>query len=426
MKIKIKNIDKCCRLFEIEIPAEIVKRATEEVYKDIKSKAKIPGFRPGAAPKDILEKHYGKTAEQEVLSKVIPEGYRKALEQYKINPVSLPEFSGVEMGKDKELKFKAKVEVRPEIKPKNYKGIRVNRKKIALNQDEVNEGLKRIQEMSAQFIPIEPKGPVKKGDYTVCDVEAFIDGKPISKKHNNMWIMADKDASMLGLGEHLIGANPEDTKEILTRLPENYPDKKFTNKEAKFKIHIKEVKERKLPLLDDALAKDMGLETLENLKENLSTQMLERKEATSAINMKNQILDKLLQDYKFDVPPSITKRQLDILVKQAEEELLSKGINKETIESKKKELEPRLKNDAINKIKVYFILDEISRIENIKLTDDDIAKKFESIARASNQDVGTVKEYYEKNDLMGGLEEQLKEEKTLNWLLSVANVEQEK
>jgi len=424
MKIKIKNSDKCNKIFEVEIPPETVKSILKDVYKDIKSKARIPGYRVGNAPQDLLEKYHGKTAEQEVLNKLVPEGYRNAIGQYKIKPVSLPEFFGVKLGDDKRLKFKAKVEVRPEIKLKNYKGIRVKRKKVEVSPEEAGEAMKRIQEMNAQFTPLASARVIKKGDYTICDIEALIDGKPISKNHNNMWLIADKDASMLGVGEHLIGAMSGETKEVDVLLPKDYPDKKFAGKNAKFKIHIKEIKEKKVPPLDDALAKDIGLESIKKLEENLSRQLLERKEAGELINVKNQILDKLLKDYKFDVPSSMVKRQFDVLLKQTEEELLRRGIHKESVSDKLRELRPKLKIDAASKIKIYFLLDDISNAEGIKVSEEDFTEKFESIARMSNQHIDSVRGYYKKNDLMGGLEEQLKEEKTLDWLVSVSNIEE--
>ena len=119
MKTRIKHIDRCNRLFEVEISPEIVSRTLEEVYKEIKKRAKIPGFRAGMVPQSLLEKYHSKDAEEEVLKRLIPQGYRKALYEHKINPVTLPEISDVEFGRNRKLSFKAKVEIGPHIKMKN-------------------------------------------------------------------------------------------------------------------------------------------------------------------------------------------------------------------------------------------------------------------------------------------------------------------
>lgn len=422
MKTRIKNIDKCLRLFEIEISSDIVKNTLNEVYIEIKKRAKIPGFRVGMIPRDILEKYYSKDAEEELLKRLIPEGYRKALYEHKINPATLPEVSDIEFDKNKKLTFKAKVEIHPQIKLKNYKGIKVKAKKIEVSQEEVSQALERLRQVNAQFTPIENKRSIERGDYLICDVEVFCDGKPISKKYENMWLVAEKEASMLGLGEKLIGLDKGAKKEIEAKLPEDYPDKKFTGKVATFNINIKEIKEKKLPNMDDEFAKDLGKENLNTLKEDISKQLFQRKEISKKVDMQNQILDKLLKDYKFDVPPSIAKRQFEVLMKKAKDELLSKGVHKDKVEEGTKQLEPKLKIDAVNKIKIYFILTEISKAENINITEKDIDARLQEIAHLSKQDVNVVKEYYQKNNLIDGLREQAREEKTLDWLLSVANI----
>jgi len=424
MKVKTKYNNACECFLEISIPAEVVNRTLEEVYKEIKKYAKISGFRPGNVPQDILEKHHGARAQEEMLKKIIPSAYRDAVNEQNIKPVGLPEISDVRFTKDNDLSFKAKVELRPSIKLKKYKGIKVKQNKIAITDSEIEDTLKRLQQMHAQFQPIQDRKSVQKSDYAICDVEAFIEGKPITKKHENMWIEANKDASLLGIGEKLIGANLGDTKEIELKLPENYPDKKYAGKDALFKVSIKELKEKKLPGIDDEFAKDLRSESLVTLKEDLKKQLLAKKEANAKIEMKNQILDKLLKDYKFSIPPSMAKRQFEILEKQLEEKLLSQGIHKDSLEEQKKGLESKLREDADNKIKLYFILNAISEKENTTVTEEDIEERLQMISQMSGQPLDSVRQYYEKNHLIEGLWEQLKEEKTLDLLLREAEINQ--
>ena len=424
MKVKTKYNNTCECFLEVCISAGIVNRTLEEVYKEIKKYAKISGFRQGNVPQDILEKHHGARAQEEMLKKIIPSAYRDAVNEQKIAPVGLPEISDVKFTKDNDLFFKAKVELRPSIKLKKYKGIKVKQSKIAVTDSEIEDSLKRLQEMHAQFQPIQDRKSVQKSDYAICDVEAFIEGKPITKKHENMWIEANKDASLLGIGEKLIGANLGDTKEIELKLPENYPDKKYAGKDALFKVSIKELKEKKISEIDDEFAKDLRSESLNVLKEDVKKQLLAKKEANAKSEMKNQILDKLLKDYKFSIPPSMAKRQFEILEKQLEEKLLSQGIHKDSVEEQKKGLEPKLREDADNKIKLYFILDAISGNENTTITEEDIEERLQMIAQMSGQTLDSVRQYYEKNHLIEGLWEQLKEEKTLDLLLREAEISQ--
>lgn len=422
-KVRYTNNSECH--FEVEIPADVVDRTVAEVYKEIKKYAKIPGFRIGNVPHDLLEKYHGEQAREETLKRLIPTGYRQVLVEKQISVVGLPEISDIVFDKGKNLSFKAKVDIRPRIKLKKYKGISVKGKKVEVTNEEAEATLKRLQEMHAQFQPVTEKRPLKKGDYAICDVEAFIDGKPISKKHENMWIEVSKEASMLGMGEDLVGVSVGEIKEVDANLPKDYPDKKYADKKAHFKISVKEIKEKKLSDIDDEFAKDLGAESLSALKEGVRKQLFAKKEANRTTDLKNQILDKLLKDYKISVPPSVAQRQFEILAKRLEEELLSKGIHKDSVAEKKKELEPRLKEEAQDKVRVYFLLEAISEKENIKVKQEDVDKRFETIAQMSQQDVAVVRKHYETNNLIDGLLEQLKEEKTLGWLLSQAEISEE-
>ncbi|MGB2705725.1 MAG: trigger factor [Candidatus Omnitrophota bacterium] len=424
MKTRIKNIEECRKLFKIEVPKELVEKITKEVYLEIKKVAKIPGFRPGSAPQDLLEKHYSKDAEEQVLKRIIPEGYKKALEIHSVMPAGLPRVFNVDFEKGTPLTFEAEVDTRPVIKRLNYRGIRVRKKRISVSEVEINEALSKLREMCAKYHDV--ARPVKKGDYAVCEVETFIDGRTVTKKNKNMWIQADKEASLLGMGEELIGLTKGQAKEIEAKLPEDYPDKKYAGKLAKFKVLVNEVKEKKLAALDDTLARSMNTESLEALKKRIESELYARKENSLKINMKNQILEKFLKEHKFSVPSGMVARQKEVLAKRLQMELLRKGVPKEETEKKVKELDSKLGQDARDKIRIYFILDDIALKEKIEINDNDIEERLKSIALSTGQPPEEVRKYYEKENLTGGLAEEIKESKVLEFLLKEAEVIEER
>lgn len=420
MKTRIKHKEEGRKLFQIEIPLDTIERIAEEVYGEIKKAAKIPGFRVGFAPRDLLEKHYSKNAEDEILKRLVPEGYRKALENHKITPIGVPQISNINFQKEKHLTFEAEVDVKPDIRLKNYKGIKVAKRRIFVSQEEINETISRVRNIYANYKDVE--GPVKKGDYAVCDVEAFVNSKPVTKKNKNMWVLADKEASLLGMGEKLIGLEKGEPKEIDAKLPEGYPDKKYAGKEAKFKILVNAIKEKEPPAFDDAFAKRLKSETAETLKKEIESQLFSRKENDLKIDMKNQILERLLRDNRFSVPAGIARRQKEILAKRLETELLQKGMLKEETDKKLKELDSKLEQDARDKVRIYFILDEIAKKEKIDVNEKDVEKRLQAIAVSTDRAVGEVKKYYEKEKLLDGLAEEEKENKTLELLLKEAQV----
>ena len=424
MKIKIKNIEDCRKLFQVEIPKELVKKIAEETYQDIKKIAKIPGFRAGNAPRDIVEKHHGNDVKEETLRRLVPEGYKKALDTHKVIPIGEPAISNIDFDLDKALKFEAEVDVYPSFKLRNYKGIKVKKTRISISEKEKNDALEKVQNLSATYENVDH--PVQKGDYTTCDVEAFIDGKSISKKNQNMWVQADKTASLLGMGEELIGLTKGQTKEVETKLPDNYPDKKYAGKLAKFKIEVKEVKEKKLPTIDDAFAKTLKIDSADLLKQEIEAQILRKKEEMLKVDMENQLLDKLLKDNKFSVPSSIVKRQKDVFAKRLQMDLLKQGLPQEEADKKIKEFDAKLAEDAESKVKIYFILDDVAQKENIEVNKNDVEARMQGVALSTGQTPEKVKNYYEKNKLMGGLQEEIKELKVLSFLMKNSDIEETK
>jgi len=420
MRTRIKNIEECTKLFQIEIPRDTVEKVTEEVYREIKKVAKIPGFRPGAVPKDLLEKHYAEDAEKEVLKRLIPAGYRQAVQNHKIDPVAMPEILNVNFQKDKPFTFEARVDVRPSLRLKNYKGIKVDKKRVSVSKQEIDDTMTKLRDMSAKYKDVDRA--IKKDDYAVCDIEAFIEGKSVSKKNTGTWVQVNKDASLLGMGEELIGLTKGQEKEVTAKLPENYPDKKYAGKSAQFKILVKEIKEKDLPELNDDFAKTMKAENIDALRKDIEAQLFARKENTLKINMENQILSKLLKDNKFNVPSNLVKRQKEVLVKRLEGELIQKGLPKEETEKKIKELDPKLEADAFNKVRIYFILEDIASREKIQVSDEDIEERIRSIALSTGRPADEIRAYYEKENLIEGLAEEIKENKALDFLLNEANI----
>lgn len=417
MKSKVKKLEGTARQFDVEMPKSAVDERYKEVFADIQKSATLPGFRKGKVPLDIIQKKYVDDADSELKRRLIPEAYQSALKEHDVTPVGYPEVWDVNVS-EKGLTFKAKVDVYPKVDLGRYTALEVNISKISVTDKEIDEVIERFRNMQADFTDIE--GSLKKGDFAIANVETFADGKAISKERENMWIEVSKEASLLGMGEKLEGAKKGDNKEIKVTLPEKYPDEKYAGKEALFKVEIKETKQKKLPELNDEFAAKIGSTTMPDAREEVKKQLLERKEADLKISMKNQIMEQLLKKHKFDLPFSMVHRQLKVLSERAEQELKSKGVDEKVIEEHKEKLKKSLKMEAENKVKLYFILDKIAGIEKISVSVEDVDNWIKVLAGSYQKPFEEVKKYYQEHDLLGGLQEQLREEKTLDFLLEKA------
>jgi trigger factor len=423
VKSKIKKMDGTAREIKITLLPETVNGAISEALSDVRANITIPGFRKGKAPEDIVRKNHHEEIMEQVKQRLIPMAYQKSLEEHEVTPASYPEISEVILGAEGAMEFTAKVDAQPEVNARKYKGIKVKGEKISVSDSEVDEVLERVRNMNAEFTDVDRA--IEKGDYGICDIEAFIDGKSISKKRENAWIEASKEGAMLGMGEDICGMKKEEEKDIEVSLPDDYPDKKYAGKKATFHVKVRDVKEKKVPPIDDELAKKIGKETIVQVREELSSQLLEKKEQDRKVNMKNQVMDYLLKKNPFSLPISMVKRQQEVLVKRIEDELKQKGMDEATINEHKDKLKDKLEEEAGNKVRLYFVLDNIAVQENISASSSDVDEWLKTMAAQYNQPFEDVKKYYEENNLTGGVREQLREDKTLDFLLAEAIVTNE-
>lgn len=423
MKSKVKNIEECSTLFEIEVTKETLDKAFEEVYGEITKVANIPGFRAGKAPVDLVRKHYTKNAKEEVLKRCIPEAYKAALEEHKINPIGLPEITDVVFEEGKPLSFKAKVSTRPKFKIKNYKGIKLEKKSAAISEEDIDKTLEHLRAINAKYVSVEDR-PVQLGDYVVSDMECFVDGKPAHKKRENLWLFADKESLMPGLGEKMVGMTKGETREIEISVPGEYSDKTIAGKKATYRIQAKEIKLRQLPALDDELAKDLGSSDMADLRGRIRKELEERSRINSEIAMENQLLDTLMDENVFPVPSSFVASQLNYMVEDSKKRLMEKGFRREDLDKKDAELKEKFKKDAERRVRLIFIMDEIMRLENIEATGEDLEEAYKSIALQSGKTEAEVKSHYEKEDLVGNLEESVRERKVVEFLLKNAEIKQ--
>lgn len=424
MKKKIKHIEECRKRFEIEVPSEEVTKRIADFYDRIGKFASVAGFRPGKVPRDLLQKHYQERATKEVVEDLISDAYREALEESGFAPLGLPQISDVKLDEARVLFFNVEFNVRPKIELRDYKGLKLTKKRIEIKEEDIEKSIKTLQEANAKFKDA-PNRAVQMGDYIVCDSEILVDEKPISKKRENIWMPIEEKSPVPDLSSKLIGANIGEEREIETTLPEDFRDKKYANKKAIFKIKVKEIKERALLQIDDEFAKDLGYNNLPELREAVKKTLENQVEQKLRQDLENQALEGLLENSNFNVPSSLVEKQLGYLIQDQMDRLIKQGFKKEAIKEKEKDLTDKLRPLAIKQVKTMFLLNEISDREKIGVSKEEIDEAFEEIARYSNQPKEKVERYYKENDLASGLEADIRNRKVLEFLIKEANIIEE-
>jgi trigger factor len=424
MKANVEEISSIKKKVSIEISEDQVNKEVESFYKDLGKKAKIKGFRPGKVPRDILERYFKDYVKAEVIQKLIEETYPQALSETDLHPVSPPVIDpgGFEDGKP--FQYSAMIEVKPDIQLEEYTGLKIEGKKEEVKDEEVEERLKALQNLHANLKTISEARPIQTGDYVIVDYEARLGGKPLEGgKAIDFTVEVGSGQFIPAFEEKLIGLKPEEEKEIEVSFPEDYGYQKWAGKTISFHVKIKEIKEKILPPLDDEFAKDLGdYSSFEELKVKLKGEIEKEKELALERQLKDQVVDQLLEINPFDVPESLVGEQAKAMVSDTKLRLAAQGVALKKLGVSEEKLQEDYKAMAQKQVRTFLILEKIAGAEGIAVTDEEADDRLREMSEKMHQKFDVVKRYYEKNGLLPEVKAGIIRDKTLNFLLEKANI----
>ncbi len=424
MKIKIKELAGSRRVFEIEIPTEAIVEKYEEVYGEIQRQAQIPGFRVGKAPRYLVERHHKDRADKEVQQRLIADYFMKVIKDSDLNTIGSPVISDVIFESGKPLTFKAEVNVKPEVKLKSYKGLRIKKEKVNISTEEVDKVVEELQERNAQLKDVKAR-PATDGDWCLCDVEISVEGKP-GEKNEGVWFPLNPKSTKPEFLAQLTGAVPGDTKTVKTILPANYPRAEQAGKEATFIITVNQVKEKLMPTIDDEFAKELGgFKSLLDLRGHIREELTKVKEQEVKFQMEEDIISQLVKSTNFEAPAVMVDSEMDRLLKDARARLLYMGYKKEDVEKQEPAMKEKLKEEAVKRIKGFFILEKVAEAEGIKAAEEDMNKRIELLASRSKRSVEDMKSHLAKDDLLEDVKVDIVQDKALEFLIMNANINEE-
>ena len=424
MKTSVEEISSIKKKVFIEIPEDQVNKEVESFYKDLGKKAKIKGFRPGKVPRNILERYFKDYVKTEVVQKLIQDTYPQALSEIDLQPVSPPVIDPGEFEGGKSFQYSAVIEVKPDIKLEGYTGLKIEGKKEEVKDEEVEERLRALQNLHANLKTISETRPIQAGDFVIVDYEASMGGKPLEGgKAIDFTVEVGSGQFIPALEEKLIGLKPEEEKEIEVSFPEDYGYQKWAGKTISFHVKIKEIKEKILPPLDDEFAKDLGdYSSFEELKAKLKGEIEKEKELVLERQLKDQVVDQLLEANPFEVPESLVEEQTKAMVSDTKLKLAAQGVVLKNLGVTEEKLQEDYKAMAQKQVKTFLILDKIASQEGIAVTDEEADDRLKEMAERMHQKFDVVKRYYEKNGLLPEVKAGIIRDKILNFLLEKANV----
>ncbi len=427
MNVTVERVENEATL-KITAPAADVNAGYKKAVQKIANSVNIPGFRKGKAPRAIIEMHYGKEAvKQEAFEIVANKAYSDALEQEKLIPVSDPkvEESTFEEGKDMELTIKVTLKPEPELG--EYKGLHVDKKEVAVTDEDVDAQVKELLNRNAKMVVAEDGAVIEKGDFAIIDFAGTVDGEPFSGGEGKGYPLEVGSNSFIpGFEDQLVGLSKGDSTDVEVTFPEEYFVKELAGKEAVFKVNIQDVKRKELPeLTDEYVAANSDFKTVEELRANYKERMQNAAEANAKAEYEHALIDLAVANAKFSVPEIMIEDKISQMVEEM----------KMSLESRKMSLDMYMQYTGLDmakirenqrpvaeeNVKTDLVLDAIGKAENIQVDMADVDAEIAAISAQHGAAPEEVKSIIKANGTMGLLLANILRRKAAHVVIDSAN-----
>jgi len=431
VNITVENLAPCRKLLRVEIESDAVDNTFKEVTTRFQREARLPGFRPGKAPREMVARTYAKEIEEEVKRKLISDNYRKAINEKKIAAVTYPDIEEIQFGRGQNLQFAATVETAPEFELPDYKGIPVKVQPAVVSEADLERAFQALREQQASYNDV--VRPVQQGDYVVINYKGTTEGKPLTElaptargltEQNNFWVRVDTDSFIPGFTEQLIGASAGEKRTITVEFPKDFIAPQLSGRQGVYEVEVVQVKERVLPEVTDAFAKSYGAENLEQLREGVRADLQRELDLKRRREIRNQIATQLLQKVQIELPESVVQNETRNVIHDIIRDNHERGISRDQIEKQKQEIFNVASNSAKDRLKAGFLLSRIGEKEQIKVTTEEIASRVAALAEQYKIPFQKMARQLEERGGVGEIQEQILIGKVFEFLEKQAAIEE--
>ncbi len=414
----VSTVEDCKRSLEIEIPLEQVEKARERVTNSIKQRVRLPGFRPGKAPVNLIQSRFESEIRSEVLEVLLPQAFRDKVQEQGLKVVGTPDVSDLKFEPGAPIRFKAEFEVAPEFELGDYRGLPAKYEDPSVSDEEIDNRLESMREGKADYVNLDPR-PVESGDYVLVHLKSL--SGLAENIDQDVQIHVGGGDTLPAFNETLIGTSPEEKKEVDVTYPAEYGQESLAGKTVRFELELKTVRKRELPALDDEFAKDLGdYQTLNELKEAVRKAIFQEKQHLRQQAAKEEILDGLVQSHNFPVPEAYIDRQIDNQVRAQLRELTGQGLDPNTLKLDWDKVKETQRGKALRNVRASLVLEKISEREGISATNEEVDREVQRIARQQREAVVVTRARLEKDGTLARIAGHIQTEKTLQFLFDQA------
>ncbi|NUN48880.1 MAG: trigger factor [Candidatus Brocadiae bacterium] len=425
MKSEIETLGPCKLKVKIEIPPDEVRSKIEEKFREVRANVALPGFRKGHVPRNILEKRFGKTVENDAKMDLIEGSIAATIKEKKIAAVGDPDLDPekIEFGADKPMAFELTVETKPDVKPKDYLGVAATRKKAEASEEDLAKALDRLAASRAEWVAAETVG---KDDMVIADLSLKM-GEETVMSEADIRVIAAEDLEVLHapapqVYQALLGAKAGETRAAEVTAPETHQNEKIRGKALTFSATLKEVKHLNKPEITDEWAKSLDYESLAKLKEDLGRRVQADKEAQAGRETEQQIVDDLLKRHDIPLPEALLQKFAVRSEQRMRLELEVRGVPAEEAEKVVEKERSGSREELEKMLRTHFLLEAIGTKERIFVTEDEVAGRLEKMAMSYGQSPDEVRARLEERGEMTELRTTLREEKIRRFLKDKAKI----
>jgi len=421
LTVEIVEVSSCKRNLAVEVPPQEVDQEVDSLAREFARSAKVPGFRPGKVPLNIIRQRFGTDLLKDATQNIIERCWKSALSEHNLRPLAQPVVKELDNKPGNPLKFTVSFEILPQLEIKDYKGLTATLSSPEITEEDVNQAIQNLREQQAQFIPIDG-GEARDGQYITLTVDGQFEGEGKPMREDDVTLIVGHPQANVEFSNNLRGARTGETRNFEVSYPADYHRKRFAGKKVLYSVLVKDIKEKQLAELNDEFAKDIGSENLDALRAKIRDELVMQARQSAEKKTREALLDSIVQRQTLEVPECMVEEELEAHARRVAGNLAYQGIdiNQTTIDWKKVFDEERPR--AEQSVRRTIILDAIARQEGIEVTSDEVNSELQKIAEGTSKSAAALRAQLEKEERIQSFEERVRQNKALDFIYRNANI----
>ena len=431
MNVTIESLAPCRKVLKVDVDAKTVDDAFETVTNEFQRGVKLPGFRPGKVPRDIIARNFAKDVESEVRRKIVNDSYKKALADHKLHVVGSPEVKEGNFTRSQNFTFDITVETAPDFELPDYKGLPAKKEKRTVGEVDVTRAIDVLRERMASYNDVDRAA--KEGDIVVVHYSGTSEGRPLTDfaptargltQQQNFWLEIKPGHFIPGFTEQLVGISKGDKRTVTVQFPEDFVTRELTGKQGVFEVEAVQVKEKAMPEANDEFAKQWGAEDFEKLKQGVRVDLENELEGKIRQAVRAQVVQALSQKLQFELPESLVQGETRNVVYNIVAENQQRGVAKENIEEKRDEIFNYASQSAKERLKLGFLFGRIAEKEGIKVSREEVTRRVLQIAQQREMKPEKLVKELDKSGGFSRIHEDILMSKVVDFLEQSAQIEE--